>query len=152
MLNNQGRPTTTNAANTIAQHTFSVSKALVIKAFTAFFVSLIVPAAAQTVIPQGLRTSDKIEITKDHWKRSAGGALGVYSATVKNKTNTGLKDIRIMCMFFGASGTVINSKTETVFEIFPANASRQISGINFGYVDSQAKTTDCRIVDAKTVQ
>ena len=73
------------------------------------------------------------------------------SFTIKNDGQYDVKDIEIRCVHSAGSGTIIDENTQTLYEIVRRHSARNFSGVNMGFMDSQARRSGCRILSLKLV-
>ena len=69
--------------------------------------------------------------------------------SITNPTQHSFKDITIKCTHAGASGTVIDSSTRTIYEFVPAKSTRKFRNFNMGFIHAQASKSHCEITDLK---
>ena len=82
------------------------------------------PAAEKipAVIPRWIH-EDVIVTTKGTWVGSSKTLID-FRFTVENKYDYPIKDVRIKCRWFGASGTEVGDTDVVVYENFPAHRKR----------------------------
>ena len=80
---------------------------------------------------------------------STKGFDNIMSAnfTIKNDSSRDIKDVKITCTHRSKSGTIIDSNTRTIYEIFDGHTKKTINDFNMGFIHSQANTSSCKIVD-----
>ena len=108
------------------------------------------PTGRTTVIPNELRnlvdgksiTTDKIELSVD--SRFAK----IKSILIKNSNSFSIKDVIIICEFYGGSGTIIDSKRITIYEKVGPKAEIRAKGITVGFIHEQAKKYSCSALGA----
>jgi hypothetical protein len=57
---------------------------------------------------------------------------------IKNDGDVPVKDLEIKCTHSAASGTVIDSNTRTIYQVFPAHKTRTVRNFNMGFINSQS--------------
>lgn len=88
-------------------------------------------------------------LTVHGWKKDGFGTVAVVDLTIDNRNTYAIKDILVSCYFSGKSGTTIQDKHETIFEIVPMKSKKRIRDFNFGFVDRQASGMRCDITHAR---
>ena len=83
-----------------------------------------------------------------HWHTDGFGTIMMLDATVKNSGARSVKDVKIKCDSFAKSGTKIDTNTKVVYDIFPANKTTKVKDFNMGFINSQAESSRCSVVDA----
>ncbi len=63
--------------------------------------------------------------------------------TIQNPNKFPIADVQIKCGYYGASGTMVRDVDFTIYEVVPANGSKQIRKHRFGYYPDQAKSVSC---------
>ena len=106
-------------------------------------------APPPTVVPKGALPGLSMVVQK--FGTSAGGALANIDMTFHNANEFSVRDAVVKCSFLGASGSVIRSRTETVYEAFNPREPKTVRKVNFGIIPDQAKTVDCTIVSASKI-
>ena len=81
------------------------------------------------------------------WGRAAGGILMMADFTVQNNSPYDVKDIAIRCDQFAKSGTRIDRKTRTLYEVVGAHSKKRFTRFPMGVIDSQVETSSCSIRD-----
>lgn len=82
-------------------------------------------------LEQARRNPEKfLEIVDFRWSKTGFGTVMVANFTVKNKSGVGIKDFIIRCEHSAGSGTVIDSNTQTVYEIIPPGKSKTFRDVN----------------------
>jgi zinc-ribbon domain len=89
---------------------------------------------------------------KYSWSKEGFGNVMIASFTLKNPTYYRFKDFEITCTHYAASGTHIDSNTRTVYEIVEPHSTKQIKGMNMGFIHSQAATSSCQVSDLVVLQ
>ena len=82
----------------------------------------------------------KSRLTKD-------GAILMADFTFENDCQTDIKDGEVTCTHYAASGTKIDSNRRTIYEIVRAQSTKTVKAFNMGFIDSQAKSSVCKITD-----
>ena len=78
-----------------------------------------------------------IEIVKNDWHKTGFGSIPVHDITLKNLTDYNLKDFTIRAEYYSESGTLLDVKTETIYQTLNAGETKTFSEINFGFVHDQ---------------
>lgn len=92
---------------------------------------------------------DRFEISKMDWKLSGFGTVAIVSLTFNNQNTFSVKDPLIACSFHGKSGTLIDTKRQTLFEAFAPSKKRTVKNISLGFVNPQAARAGCRILSVE---
>lgn len=100
-------------------------------------------------ISNEIRKKLKLEYS---WQKQDIVSVMIADLTVTNESAYDVKDIEITCKHFSKSGTNIDSNSRSIFEIFPAGASRSFEGFNMGFIHDQTYQTGCTIDRFKIVQ
>jgi hypothetical protein len=95
-------------------------------------------------IPPGFRVS----ISAQSWKTGGFDSIGLMSFTLKNGNDYQVKDISIVCTFYGNSGTELGERTHTLYEIIRPRDKRTFSSVNIGFIPSQSSRGGCGVVSA----
>jgi len=88
--------------------------------------------------------SMKLDFT---WRKDGFGSVMIADFTVHNNGLHDVKDVEVKCIHSAPSGTVIDSNTQTLYDLFKAKSTRQIRDFNMGFIHSQAAITRCEITD-----
>jgi len=75
----------------------------------------------------------------------------IANFTVHNPTQFRFKDFEIKCTHFAPSGTEIDSNTRTIYEIVNPNSTKTVTGMNMGFIQTQAARSSCQITDLTVV-
>jgi hypothetical protein len=81
------------------------------------------------------------------WEKGGFESVLLARFTVDNRSNHAVKDLRIVCEHFAASGTNIDSNRETVYQTFPAKKKTRTGEVNMGFIHSQVEKSGCVIDD-----
>ncbi len=79
--------------------------------------------------------------------KSRFDSIMVANFFICNPTKIAFKDFTVTCKHRGSSGTEIDSNTRTIYELVEAYSAKEVRNFNMGFVDSQAKSSSCRITD-----
>lgn len=85
------------------------------------------------------------------WRKEGFGNVMVADFTVTNPTEHRFKDFEIKCTHSAPSGTEIDSNTQTIYKIVEPNSTKVITGMNMGFIHSQATSSRCQITDLSVV-
>jgi hypothetical protein len=72
--------------------------------------------------------------------------------TVRNPTRHRFKDFEITCTHSAASGTVIDSNTNTIYQTVEPESQKIVDHVSIGLIPSQAQKSDCKITDLVPLQ
>lgn len=86
------------------------------------------------------------------WRKEGFGSVMIADFTVTNPTQYRFKDFEIKCTHSAASGTEIDSNTQTIYEIVEPNSTKVVKGVNMGFIHSQATSSSCKITDLSVIQ
>jgi hypothetical protein len=100
--------------------------------------------ARVAAIPPGFRVS----ISGQSWKKGGFDSIGLMSFTLSNGNDYQVKDVAIVCTFYGNSGTELGFRTHTLYEIIRPADRRSFSGVNIGFIPSQSSKGGCEVVSA----
>jgi len=110
------------------------------------------PSADYTAPPER-PTTTRQDLTLDFtWSKEGFDNIMEANFTIKNDGPYAIKDIEITCDHSAPSGTVIDRNTRTIYEIVKAKSKRLFTKFNMGFINSQVKSSSCRIVDFKVVE
>lgn len=87
----------------------------------------------------------KTELETKEWR--AEGAVLLVTVSVRNGADTGIKDLRISCDLYGASGTKIDVSKATIFDTVKAGQTREFTDFNLGFFHPQTASLSCRLTD-----
>jgi hypothetical protein len=82
------------------------------------------------------------------WHTDGFGTVMMLDATVKNSGSRSVKDVKIECDSFGKSGTKVDTNTKVIYDTFPAKKTTNVKNFNMGFINSQAASSSCSVVDA----
>jgi hypothetical protein len=71
--------------------------------------------------------------------------LREVSFDVKNDKEFAVKDLLISCDIRGKSGTKMQEKNVTLYDIFPKKKTKRSSVVTLGFVNEQANTYYCTV-------
>jgi hypothetical protein len=100
--------------------------------------------ARLAAIPPGF----KVTISGQSWKTGGFGSIGLMNFTLKNANDYQIKDVSLICTFYGNSGTELGSRTHTIYETIKANAMRSFAAVNIGFIPSQSSRGGCEVLAA----
>lgn len=86
-----------------------------------------------------------IEIVKNDWHKTGFGNIPVHDITLKNLTDYNLKDFTIRAEYYSESGTLLDIKTETIYQTLNAGETKTFSEINFGFAHNQIRRSKISI-------
>lgn len=94
---------------------------------------------------QGYNPIDSLKVITSQCKKD--GVMTKWNIAVQNIADNDIKDIKFQFTYAGDSGTVIDTGTETAYQIFPAGKITFIELSEF--VHSQATKCGAEIISAK---
>lgn len=80
-------------------------------------------------------------------QRAGFGNIAEGTFTIWNRSTFDVKDIKIRCVHHANSGTVIDESTGTLYELVKAHSKRTFRNFNMGFMNSQAATSSCKIIE-----
>ena len=86
-------------------------------------------------------------ISKYNLQKESFGNIMEATFTIQNGGAFDVKDIKITCTHYAHSGTVIDENTRTIYEIVKAHSKRTFRNFNMGFINSQAASSNCKIID-----
>lgn len=92
-----------------------------------------------------------LEIVNFSWSKEGFGSVMEATFSIKNKASIDMKDFEIRCEHSAASGSVIDSNTQTIYDIVQANSTRTFRNVNMGFIHTQAARSSCSVVAAKSM-
>jgi hypothetical protein len=108
------------------------------------------PVTRETALKNAYINMVKIE--KFSWNRSGFDNIMLLDATIKNHSQTRVKDIEITCRHFSKSGTDLDSNKRVIYEIFEPGKTKKISDFNMGFIHSQAHKTYCSVTNLVVIE
>ena len=119
-------------------------------ALGAALLGLIVPAHIAAPLQNPQRSTPR-QVALEVFSGTKDGKEFFGTFAFANKGTTDVKNIRVTCTHYGASGAVINASTRTIYETVKAKSSKMIRGFNMGPVHTQAVRSSCTITDYVTL-
>ncbi len=90
-----------------------------------------------------------VEVKSWSWSLEGYHDIAIIShLTLKNNNSFAIKDVLINVKNYSSSGTLLNSKDYTIYDIVPANRIKTFKNINLGFVNSQSKSSSISIIRA----
>lgn len=91
---------------------------------------------------------DSLSLDFKSWELSSG-VIFIGNFKIKNNhSELSIKDVTIECTTRGGSGTALNTVSKTAYEVIQPTKSKMVKELNFGFVDGQSATADCKISNA----
>jgi hypothetical protein len=87
-----------------------------------------------------------------NWRTEGFGNVMIADFTLKNPTQYSFKDFEIKCTHVAPSGTVIDTNTQTIYEIVGPKSTKVIKHMNMGFIHSQALRSSCKVIDLVPLQ
>lgn len=85
-------------------------------------------------------------------KKGGFDSVFILSGTLKNAADFPLKDVRIRCELFAASGTRVGEVSDTLYDIVPAKGQKRFTDLNMGFMGSdQVSNYQCVVKRAVIV-
>jgi hypothetical protein len=81
------------------------------------------------------------------YSKKATDRLLILDANIENASDFAVKDFAVECRIYAESGTQLEVKKQTVFDVLQPKQSKAIKEISFGFVNSQMETYRCLIDD-----
>ena len=81
------------------------------------------------------------------WSKGGFDSIMMADFTVHNSSQYRFKDVEIKCDNYAPSGTVVDSNTRTMFEMFEPHSTKKIKQMNMGFIHSQAARSGCQITN-----
>jgi hypothetical protein len=81
------------------------------------------------------------------WHKDGFGNVMIADFTLQNPTQYRFKDFEIKCIHSAPSGAVIDSNTQTIYEVVEPRSTKVVKEMNMGFIHSQASKSDCAIID-----
>ena len=117
---------------------------------TALLVAFLTSAESSYAQPSPKEWAQNITVEDFTWE--LGGfntVLILKTIRLKNRANVTLKDFRIVCETFAASGTRLSKVTHTLYETVGPLKTRTFRGVSMGLVNSQSKRGNCEVTRAE---
>lgn len=90
-----------------------------------------------------------VTLDRMKWTAPAGGAVAEMSFELFNANAYDVKDVPVVCRFYGNSGTEVSAATRTIFETVPRKGRKRVARLNFGFIDPQASSAVCDVTTAR---
>ncbi|MEA2100124.1 MAG: hypothetical protein U9P72_08340 [Campylobacterota bacterium] len=90
---------------------------------------------------------ESISITKKGWNKSGLGNYFNMSFIIKNESNYSIKNIKIKCDYYASDNVKIGTNYKRVDDTVKSNSSRLFNNLTMGYINAQAKTLRCEVID-----
>ena len=85
------------------------------------------------------------------WRRGGFNSVLLVDFVIQNTNNFAIKDIRVECVGFSASGKEIDSNTEDIYDIIPAKGNLILKDFNMGFLHPQVTRIKCLVTRATEV-
>jgi len=82
---------------------------------------------------------------KASWHLSGFGDIMKANLVLTNNNPFPIKDIKLFCITYGASGTVLNKISHTLYSTINAEYRQEFNEINLGFVNNQTANASCLI-------
>ena len=63
-----------------------------------------------------------------------------------NRSEHDVKDVRIRCLGYGKSKTLLSINEVVIYDVFPKNTTKTVGKFDMGSIDSQVATEECECV------
>jgi len=90
-----------------------------------------------------------LEIVKFSWSKEGFGNVMEANFTIKNTAPIDIKDFEVLCKHSAASGSLIDSNDQIIYDIVKANSTRTFRNVNMGLIHTQVSKSSCQVVSAK---
>jgi hypothetical protein len=88
---------------------------------------------------------DHVRLTSLSWHKDGFGSVAIISVTVQNDNSFAVKDIVLACDFRAKSGTKLQSKEHTIYDVVKARSKRSFPDVNTGFIHSQSANIGCSV-------
>ena len=89
---------------------------------------------------------DRLKVNKRLFRGINGDPL-TGSFTLENKNSFAIKDFTVRFTFYGNSGSMISSRSQTFYEIVPAGKSKAIKDVRLGFMPNQGVSVSAEVTD-----
>lgn len=89
-----------------------------------------------------------LQLSDVSWTRGGFDTVMLLDVAISNRGSRAVKDVEIRCEHASPSGTIIDSNTATIYQVFPAGQTVEVKGFEMGFIHTQAERTNCRIENA----
>lgn len=101
------------------------------------------------------KLSERLEIisnveTNFSWHTEAFDRILIVNFKFKNKNNIDVKDILVECKTFSRSETQLDVKQFVIYDVIKSNKTKNINGINMGFINNQTYSASCYVEDLVT--
>jgi hypothetical protein len=101
------------------------------------------PAAAQSTAASLPPPTIDFSAHMNAWEKGGFGSIALVDVSFSNDNKIAVKDVELICSFYGPSGTQLSRAAKTIYEIFPAGKMKRIKNINMGFISDQASNASC---------
>lgn len=111
------------------------------------------PSAAAVAVPTKSESEsfadEYLSVRHAEWRRGGFDTVLVGDLSIKNaSTAVGVKDVKLLCIVAGESGTIIDHATLTLYSVIPPKKTKRFHGVNLGFASQQVTKAACKAVDA----
>lgn len=92
--------------------------------------------------------SNNVRLVKTSWHLSGFNHVMVADFTIRNGNGVAVKDIVMKCDYYGPSGTLISTASDTIYRKFPPKADTTVEHFLMGLIHSQSATARCMVTHA----
>lgn len=90
-----------------------------------------------------------LQIAKSSWNKTGFDTIAELSITIKNNSPITIKDIGIICSFYGNSPTKIDEERTIIYDYIGAGSTKTFKNINLGFIGQQVTRAGCEINSAE---
>lgn len=83
------------------------------------------------------------------WSKGGFESVMIADFTIKSTLQFEVRDIEILCIGSGNSGTRLARIPQTIYDVVPAKATKRFRGLNMGFIPQQMTNANCSIVGVK---
>lgn len=81
------------------------------------------------------------------WAKGGFGRVLVAKIVIANQGDRAVKDVTLKCTLYGKSGTAIEAKSVTVYELIGPRESTARAEHNLGFITGQEDSMTCETID-----
>lgn len=96
------------------------------------------------LVDQRIKVMEKVDVNI-RWSKGGFDNVMIAEVTIKNGSDKAIKDISVLCVLKGNSGTSLGKLEHTIYEVVKAKKTRVFKDINMGLINSQAAIANCKI-------
>lgn len=90
-------------------------------------------------------------LTLDYtWEKGGFDRVMIGTFKIKSDLLFDVRDIEIVCVTVGNSGTRLSKASQTIYDVVPAKKTKTFPKINMGFINSQSTRSSCEIASVRS--